>query len=212
MMSYDDLIHRVRYNTHDEQVTGYTDETLMGFINDGVRFIRRIAMKVAPDVISDIDLTGELEPGECRIQLDDDIVISHVSELRVNGRRLEQVNRRDIIDTSHLGEPIGYYMTGFKTINLYPVPNEAATYSILAVSDFRFVPVTSSKEPTPFPNELDDFLVEYCVIRASVTNEFDMSQEMSIMSSILSQLMEYLNSFAQNSIQVDGYWNNPSWR
>jgi hypothetical protein len=59
---------------------------------------------------------------------------------------------------------------------------------------------------TPVPNEFDDFVQEYAIIRMSVTNEFDISQENSIMSNIIQQVTSRLQSFTEPGVRVKSYW------
>ena len=67
MLSVTNMIIRIRSSTHDQQETGYSDDDLLAYINDGVRFVRRTVMSIAPTMLADIDLSGELAAGESKV-------------------------------------------------------------------------------------------------------------------------------------------------
>lgn len=60
---------------------------------------------------------------------------------------------------------------------------------------------------SPFPNEFDDMLIEYALIRLSMGNEFDMSQEMSVMSQIVAQLENILRE-RDTVYVISGYYDS----
>ena len=114
-MTVEELIRRVRAAVHDEQETGYSDETLTGYINDGIRFLRRTVFAINPLLLTDVDVSGTLAPGESRIAAG--ARLSHVSAVRVGGRLLTQVNPNEIEDLSEAGEPRYYYLTGLSAVS-----------------------------------------------------------------------------------------------
>lgn len=204
MLSVTNMIIRIRSSTHDQQKTGYSDDDLLAYINDGVRFVRRTVMSIAPTMLADIDLSGELAAGESKVTSEK--AITSMVEARVNGIRVPRINAMDIADTSYAGIPNGYYVTGMYSVNFFPIPDVAVKYRILAVSDMENLTIDSA---SPFLNDMDDFVYEYALIRASIGNEFDVSQETSLMSTIVGQITTMLNDRRQEVVQTAGYWNPP---
>ena len=47
-MTLKDIITRVRTNTHDKDNLEYDDTTVIDYINDGIRFVRRTIMAIDP--------------------------------------------------------------------------------------------------------------------------------------------------------------------
>lgn len=219
MLTVNEIITRVRATTHDEQETGYTDETLLGFINDGVHFLRRAFMDINPLLLADLTLVGTLAPGENEIIPTGTVEnsggtttsvtykLSNICDLRVAGKRLQQVKITEIGNLDKEGKPDSYYMIGHSLIKVWPIPNETYTYSLVAVKDMESL--TDYTSTSPFPREVDDFLYEYVSVRASLTNEFDMSQENSIMASILQQVEQYAFNLSPIGVQTKGYWDAP---
>ena len=60
---------------------------------------------------------------------------------------------------------------------------------------------------SPFPNDMDDWLLEYVNIRASMSNEFDIGQETQVMQNIITQVESMLHGLSPHGIQTEGYWN-----
>lgn len=220
MLTVNEIITRVRATTHDEQETGYTDETLTGFINDGVHFLRRMLMDINPLLLADFSQSGTLSAGENEIvpsittqtSVTDGPVttiykLSNICDLRVDGRRLQQVKLSEIANLDKEGKPDSYYLIGHSLIKVWPIPSEEYSYSLVAVKDMEHL--TELTDTSPFPREVDDFLYEYVTVRASITNEFDISQENSIMASIIQQVEQYAFNLSPIGVQTKGYWDAP---
>lgn len=201
MMSVKDIVIRIRSSTHDKQQTGYRDSDILGYINDGVRLMRRIIMSIRPELLADDPVTGTLLAGESTIKLEK--MISKVLEVTAGDKRLEPLSANMVMDAQATGIPDSFYLQGWKTIRVYPIPEKDIDYSVTVVSDMTLLDYDGA---SPFPTEIDDFLIEYAVTRASISNEFDVSQESSIMGNIISQATDFLRNMAQDTVFVDGYW------
>ena len=208
MLTVADMLLRIRASTHDKQETGYKDKDILYAINGGIRFIRRLIKDYKPLLLADPPYTGTLKTGESFVKLD--AVITKVIDIRIQGQTIPVTDLSNIADMTKAGTPYAYYMTGFSTINFYPAPDKDVNYSIIAIGDLKEVDLQGV---SPFPNDFDDFLVEYAVIRLSVGNEFDVSQEQQIMSSIIQQIQNNLMGDGQPINQVSGYFSPlpPDW-
>ena len=202
MLAIETIISRVRNRTHDQHKTGYTDEYILECINDGIRFIRRIIKDYKPLILAEPPISGTLAPGENQVTLA--FLLTKLLDLRVSGERIGVTDLANITDTTATGTPYAYYLTGFSTINFYPTPDAAVTYSLVAVGDFTEVALDGK---SPFPNDFDDFLIEYAVIRLSAGNEYDMTQETNLIGSILQQIQNNLIGDGNPVNQVSGYFN-----
>lgn len=219
MLTVKDMTARVRGRTHDEQETGYTDDTILGYINDGIRFLRRTVVSINPALIADVDIEGTQPAGQAKlilsvVETDAEgnktampVTVTHIAEVRADGRRLSQVDRQNISDTQVAGTPTHYYVQGFNTIGFYPVPSDDIDYEVVALGDIK--ELTKQEDVSPFPAELDDFLYEYVSLRASLTNEFDMTQEASVMGQIVAQVENLLRQLSPDGVQTYGYWDMP---
>ena len=202
-MTVEDVIRRVRAAVHDEQETGYSDETLTGYINDGIRFLQRTVFAINPLLLTDVETSGTLAAGESRIAAG--VRLSHVSAVRVGGRLLTQMNPNEAEDLSAAGEPRYYYLTGLSAVQVYPVPQAAAAYHLVGTRDMELL--TKGSDVSPFLNDMDDWLLEYVNIRALMSNEFETSQENTVMSDIIAQMEALLHGLAPHGIQTRGYWD-----
>ena len=203
-MTVKDIIERIRTSTHDCQEIGYTDAVLLGYINDGYRIMRRTIADIAPLTLAET-ITGKLEADEDGYVPDtitfEDKIATFV-DVVVDGNRLKQVNWQDITELKDNGKPEYYYVVGFNAVSIYPHPKECA-YRFLVIKDIKLL---GMEDESPLPDDLNDFIYEYAAARASISNEFDISQEMSVISNIVSQVEAYLNRRSPHHITVDGYW------
>ena len=112
MLTASNIIEKVRWNINDQQKTGFSDEMLLGFINDGIRLLRRTIMDTNPDLLQDYDYIGTLSAGVSRIALTDassvTVRLSRVIEVRVGGKVVPREDRRRISDLSRVGRLICY--------------------------------------------------------------------------------------------------------
>lgn len=201
-MQLKDVITRIRTNTHDKDLLEYDDDTILDYINDGIRFVRRTVIAIDPLQLTEI-LEGTIEAGTDVIKPENKL--SSVLEVRVNGKKLRLVNPLHISDNSQQGEPEYYYISGFGDINVYPAANADMSYKALAISDMQIL--KDVEDDFPLMNDLLDFVVEYACIRASMTNEFDLSQETAVMGSVISQIETLIRKYNNQGLQTAGYWN-----
>lgn len=203
MLAIKELINRIRILAHDEVETGYDDSTILFNINAGIRFINRIIKATKPELLMSFPATGTLNAGESVICVNDKIL--SVLAVKANGRSLKVTSPIAIDLTKEAKEPIAYYLCGFENIALWPTPLEDVEYSIFYVKDTRELSIDDN---SPFPNDFDDALIEYAVIRLSMGNEFEMSQELTVMQTVVNQITEIINAYPNAQYNIDGYWDN----
>jgi len=130
-------------------------------------------------------------------------ICSKQTIVKYRTRRIQEANISQIYgDMDREGEPEVYYLTGDKTVNFYPLPRVDMCYDILAVEDMDDLTINDS---TPLLNEYDDLLVEFANVRLSVENEYDVSADSQIMSTIQSQILRLLH-IPPTGVTVQGYW------
>lgn len=202
MLSVKNLINKIRETTYDTETKTNSDENILKCINGGILFLRRVIKEFKPLLIADSPITGTLKIGQSKVDLDN--IPTKFLCVRINGKIISSIHLVDIYDINRTGEPCKYYQTGLKTINFYPIPDREFDYQIVVISDFKELTLEDS---SPFPNEFDDFLVEYSIIRLSVGNEFNMSDEAQIMSEIIEQIKINLLNSEPRTNHVKGYFD-----
>ena len=202
MISINKLIDRIRNLSHDELETGYDDNTILFTINSGIRFINRIIKANKPELLMSFPATGTLSAGESVICLNDKIL--SILAVKANGRSLKTTSPISIDLEKKAEEPDAYYLCGFESISVYPTPTKDTDYAVFYVKDTKEV---SLEDDSPLPNDFDDALIEYSVIRLSMGNEFDMNQEISVMQTVVDQVMGIIYSYPSAEKNIDGYWD-----
>lgn len=203
MIKLSDFIIRLRAMMHDERKIEYSDIDLIGYINDGFRFVRRIILDVYPAMFTDILGEGILYHNRDIIYLYE--ASTRILSVKVNGKTLRQINPSSEEEEARKNhEPAAYYVFGFDKIKVVPKPKKPMRFVVIGIEDFP--PLKKPEDVLPIPAEFEDFVAEYCVMRASLTNEFNMQEEMQIMAVIKGEIEERLKAFLPAGAQVRGYW------
>lgn len=221
-MTIKEMIDRLRLSAHDEDEIGYTDAALLNYINDGVRIVKRTIAGIRPMLLSVrftgivpvTDTDGEaaaevIVPGVIKF----DRKISQFIDVKVGDKRLQQINwvDKDMMNVccpaASDGEPRFYIACGYDAIEVLPHPGAGVVYNIIAVPDMSYLGL---EDEAPFPEDITDFVYEYALARASLTNEFDMSQETSIIGMLTGQVEAYLYRQSPTDVQTSGYWDDSS--
>ena len=115
---------------------------------------------------------------------------------------LEEVTLQQISKRQISGKPRKFYRMGLKVLQIYPTPEKETAYTLRTVDDIKEL---KYEDETPFLSEFDDFLAEYAVIRLSLTNEYDMTQEQQILSNIHAQISQILSPPPASAV-MKSYW------
>lgn len=184
MGAVDTILTAARYKIADTLKKNYKDDELLSFANEGNRMLRRSIAILAPDLI----ITKETKDTVAN----QDFVstaktILHIPDgyVRINKERLLLVRPDDIGDLSETGLPRCFWQEGFNKIALWPVPDGA--YS----ADIRYVETASvlaAGGSTPWPDEYDDIIQEYIVIRAGTRDEATMDVEQVFLKWFIDQV------------------------
>ena len=203
MIKLSDLIIRLRAMTHDERAIEYKDDDWLRFANDALRFIRRTILDIYPAMLADMVMEGILQPHHGIIYLYD--APTRLLSLKVGDRKLIQINPCDEEEVGRKNDnPAGYYVFGFDKIKVAPKPKCPMRYEITAIQDFE--PLKKTEDVLPIPADFEDFVAEYCILRASLTNEFNMQEEAQLTMAIRSEIVEWLKAFLPAGVMVRGYW------
>jgi len=214
MMTVKEMISKVRQTIHDTQELEYSDVELINYLDDGNRVLRRTAMSIYPEV-----LVTSMEGSNVEFEENDDGTISEkvvskvINEtpftriIRVawDGEQLQPIGRSEIINYSETGQVKYYYLTGFNTINFFPAPQDKHDYRIDYITDMTLFDLEESA--SPYPLVLDDILIEYAVLRSSISDEFNMQKETTLISTIIGQIEDVLRNMTPTCTQVSGYWD-----
>ena len=206
MLSVREIIKRVRVLVHDETGTGYSDESIINAINSAIRFIRRTVKQYKSSMLVAEPLVGVVSTVNNKIVSSD--TITKILDVRIDGKKITSIDMAFIDDISLIGTPEYYYQVGSNTICLYPTPSADTQYNVIYVGDCKEI---SHDDNSPFPNDFDDFVIEYVVIRISCGNEFNMSQETQLMYEINEQIKANLCGSEYSENCVRGYYGDKSF-
>lgn len=202
MVMIETLINRIRTLSHDTAETGYSDYDILFNINAGIRFIKRIIKDLKPELLMGFPATGQLNEGENTICINEAMLA--IIAVRANGRALKVTSPLKISNMNNTAEnPTAYYICGFDKIALYPIPTKPVEYAVFYVPDTKEVDI---KDNSPLPSDFDDALIEYAIIRLSMGNEFDMTQELTVMQTVIEQISEIISNYPSTNYSIKSYW------
>jgi len=209
VLSVQTLVRRIRQRLHDTDKITYDDEEIIDCINNGIRFIRRVVASINPALLMSEHqgiLTTGLESITLTVRPTKIINVTIGDE----GKPLYQTEMSLAIHEGiyETGEPKSFFLTGAKTVHFYPKPATNTKYVIRTIDDVEEI---GAEDSSPLNNEFDDFLIDYVVIRLSVGNEYDMTQENTLMANIVAQIQQLVMP-PPCGVIVDSYWDSQGRR
>lgn len=200
MLTVNEMILAVRMLVHDTDKIRFTDDEMLAALNAGNRFIRRQIRDIRPQMLFEA-YGGTLSAG--RAQIDLPVMPAKIVDVCVDERQLTPVNFLEPIAPQQSGEPRRYYLTGRQTLCFYPAPARAVSYRVRLISD---APRLTLDGQSPFPSDLDDFLIAYARIRLSLDKEFNLPQETQLLEALRAKLQAYVMRIDEPQTLVRGYW------
>jgi hypothetical protein len=191
-MTGQDVINLVRYQVRDYQDVQTSPFDKWNAINAGNRFIRRIALEAKPSILNATE-TANLVIGTSEYTLTK--VPNKVTEVRVDGKTVSQVDVQSIVDLTKTGTPTVYYLSAYNKITFYPIPDAILAYSVRMVEAS-----TDWAEATTIPwnQDIVDFIVEYAigVLTGSLNQQY-----------IKQEVRKLLGNIEEQQIGVSSYWD-----
>lgn len=202
MLSVQTLARRIRARLHDKDEITYDDEDILDCINNGVRFFRRVIANLRPALLM-TEHSGVLPQGVKSITLEvRPTKIVNITAGTPEKYLYETEMASSIYKKPANGDPEEFFLTGTQTINFYPTPDKATPYTIRTIDDIAEL---AWEDDSPLLTEFDDLLVEYAAIRLAVGNEFDMTQEVQLLASVVAQIQQILTPPPAGFV-MESYW------
>lgn len=199
MIEVKSLIARLRRTLKDEDENSFTDAELLDYISDAITFVRRLIIPLNPEYIAVSIAKGTLDAGENEIQLP--ASLQQVVCVRADGKKIRRENISAIVNTEEKGTIKNYCLLNRKRCLFFPIPEKPCTYDVIGVKQQYEIGLD---DVTPYGNDLDPLIFEYVVIRAGMGDMFQMSQELSVMATIVEQvnnLVRVANESEDNFIE-----------
>lgn len=119
-------------------------------------------------------------------------------------RPLQETNLQHVKNKfpRHDGHARYFYRIGWQNLKLFPKPKFETAWTLKVINDVEDL---KFDDTTPLINEFDDFLTEFCIMRLSIDNNYDMTQEQQILANIYQQISRVLSP-PPPAAHVRGYW------
>ena len=184
MIAIKDMLKQMRRTLKDEDKNSYSDDELLSYVHSGILFVRRMVIMLNPEYLSVVLAQGSLQPGENKITVDKST--SYIYDVRINGKKIKREILSSIPDTEEESDVVKCYcFLNMNTVAVYPIPQKEVKYVVTGIPDNERLSLTSV---TPFNADIDNLVAEYAILRAGMSDMFQMSQETQLMSTIAQQV------------------------
>jgi hypothetical protein len=196
-----DILTAIRYRLVDPDKTNWSDLELTSYVTDAHRAIHFIVANLKPELVS-VTQSGITASGASTVILSEGEILRDIRGwIGPDMTKLESVDPNVFLMRNENGVPKYFWISGFDSVDLYPVPDGGYSYL------FKYVPQPQAlRTYSPWPVSFDGFLVEFAVTRAGLRDEADMSQEASFMNSWQNKVEQALISIDRGEGVVRGYW------
>ena len=174
----------MRRTLKDEDKNSYSDDELLSYIHSGILFVRRMIILLNPEYLSVQLAQGVLKPGNNKITVNKST--SYIYDVRIDGKKIKKEILSSIPDTEEESDVVKCYcFLNMNTVAVYPIPQKEVKYVVTGIPDNERLSLTSV---TPFNADIDNLVAEYAILRAGMSDMFQMSQETQLMSTIAQQV------------------------
>lgn len=178
------ILTAARYKIVDTLGKNFKDPELLSYCNEGNRMMRRAVAMLNPNLIITKE-TKNTVAGTETITLSGTILLVPNGYVNVNKRVMSQVLPSDFNDLTTRGAPCGYWQEGFNTIRLVPIPDGIYACEVRYVAQSTALAADGS---TSWPNDFDDIIQEYIVVRAGTRDEAIMDVEQKYLQWFIEQV------------------------
>ena len=183
-----DLVSQVRTQIVDPSETDFPDSEILQYINQGGRILHNMIADRRPDLLQ--------EMAEGNVSSDSTLITlvkfpRRVRQVWVDGRKISPFGTLGIADISETGKLEYWYMSGFRYVAFFPVPNSEYAVKILYVPEYSDMALDDVS--CVYPDQALDMVVEFAVTRCGMRNEADMSQEAGLFKSFRGEVQAWLS-------------------
>jgi hypothetical protein len=203
------LTENIRVALADSEDHRFSDANILVFLNKAYRKIHGVFTHNRPELIKTV-ASGTTVAGTADIKLSSGsfqrILSLHVDELEIKDIGQEPSGAYESTD---YGFPKGFYISAWDTVTLVPKPDDAYAYRLAYVA--RPTALTSGASTT-WPDDFDDLMEEFTVMRLGIIDEGDPSAEAQFLQDIEMRAKVLLGDLAPHPGFIQSYWSVPTVR
>lgn len=197
------LTSNIRVSLADVEGHRFSDSDILSVLNRAYRKVYGVFAHDRPELIKTV-VSGTTAPGTASIALDSGS-FHRVLSLHVDETPLRDVGQAPEggFESSDTGFPQGFYLSGWDEVTLVPKPDGAYPYRLAYVARPSAL---SSGSSTPWPDDFDDLMEEYAVMRLGVIDEGDPSAEAQFLADLEQRCRTLLSDLGPSGDTVLPYW------
>ena len=197
------LTSNIRVALADSEGHRFSDANILAFLNKAYRKVYSVFAHDRPELIKAVeDGTTVAGTGEYALSAG---YIQRVLSLHVDNVPLRDVGQKPEggYASTDTGFPQGFYLSGWDEVTLVPKPDGAYPYRLAYVARPSAL---SSGSSTPWPDDFDDLMEEYAVMRLGVIDEGDPSAEAQFLADLEQRCRTLLSDLGPSGDTVLPYW------
>lgn len=190
-----DVLNLVRYATADMQDAVTSTYDKWNAINAANRFMRRLALEFKPNMLN-VSETQNIVVGTSEYTLTK--IPNKILDVRVDGKRVSQVEFQNIDDLTKTGKPTNYWRSAYNKVSFYPVPDAVLSFTVTMIeasTDW------DDAATIPWSPDLVDLIVSYAVGLLGGTPDLQF---------IRVETQKLLTDYNPNAMIINGYWDEMS--
>ncbi len=196
------LTSNIRVALADEDSHRFSDANILMFLNKAYRKVYGVFAKYRPELIKTVK-SGNTVVGTA------EYAITSGSLQRVLSLHVDEVPLKDIgqkpagdYESTDYGFPRGFYVSAWDKVSLVPAPSDTWAYRLAYVAQ----PTALTTGSTTWPDDFDDLMEEFTVMRLGVIDEGDPSAEAQFLQDLERRVNDLLADLGPSSDLVASYW------
>jgi len=196
------LTSNIRVALADEDSHRFSDANILMFLNKAYRKVYGVFAKYRPELIKTVK-SGNTVVGTA------EYAITSGSLQRVLSLHVDEVPLKDIgqkpageYESTDYGFPRGFYVSAWDKVSLVPAPSDVWAYRLAYVAQ----PTALTTGSTTWPDDFDDLMEEFTVMRLGVIDEGDPSAEAQFLQDLERRVNDLLADLGPSSDLVASYW------
>lgn len=197
------LTSNIRVALADVESHRFSDANILTFLNKAYRKVYGVFAHDRPELIKTVE-DGDTTAGTAEYAITSGS-IQRVLSLHVDERAIHDIGQAPAgeYESTDYGRPKGFYISAWDKVAMVPAPDDVYAYRLAYVARPSAL---SSGSSTPWPDEFDDLMEEYAVMRLGVIDEGDPSAEAQFLADLEQRCRTLLSDLGPSGDTVLPYW------
>lgn len=202
------LTSNIRVALVDEESHRFSDADILAFINKAYRKVYGVFAHERPELVKTVK-SGDTVVGTAEYAITSGS-IQRVLSLHVDEREIHDIGQAPAGEygSTDYGRPKGFYISAWDKVTMVPAPDAVYAYRLAYVAQ----PTALTDGSTTWPDDFDDLMEEFVVMRLGVIDEGDPSAEAQFLKDLENRTKLLLADLSPLPGFIQSYWGVPAYR